>query len=99
MSSRGPGSGLAAGVCARADGAAASSNAASAPPAPRWPAGFVFFTFSSSLGVRLLPGPHLAARLVEEPLVVPLPHLPARLRRQLREERRVHVVDLQVLRL
>ena len=52
-----------------------------------------------SLHAGLLPRPHFHPRRVEEPLVVARTQLLARLGRQLREERRVHVVDLQVLRL
>src|SRR5262245_14617714 len=104
----GVGSGTAGSVSdsARAKGATATrSDAASSPawhPLRRrlW---FVVITASSfcrsSACICLLPGPDLAACLVEQTLVVALPHLLARLRRELREERRVHVVDLQVPRL
>src|SRR5687767_7259719 len=78
---------------ARAKGAAASRSDAASSVARRrvW---FVITasSLSKSTGMGLFPGPYPAARLVEETLVVPLAHLFAGLRRQLREERRVHVV-------
>src|SRR5512134_3485972 len=54
---------------------------------------------SPSSRVRRLPGPHPLTGAIEQPLVVALADPLARFRRQLREERRVHVVDLEVARL
>src|SRR5262245_23645154 len=101
-SGAGPGAGAASGEPARASpGAAASSSAAAAcRQAARTPATApcVFLTIASlSPRVRLLPVPHLAAGLVEEALVVALAHPLAGLRSQPREQRCIHVVDLQVL--
>src|SRR4030095_245949 len=83
-------------VSAPASAASARSATAAAP-------GSIFViasSFSPPLtDVRLLPRPHLAARVVEQPLVVALAQLLAGLGRELREQRCVHVVDLQVLRL
>src|SRR5262245_12065193 len=84
-----------------ATGESAHTAGATAKNAPR---SIVFFTTSSSLArdsfrVRFLPRAHLDAGGVEQPFVVPLAQLLARFGRELREERRVHVVDLQVFRL
>src|SRR6185295_4058875 len=95
------GDGLGAGsgaVWARADiGTAATSDAASRPHAShRRLASFVLTITSLPKSARMghLPRPHPASPLVEQPLVVALAQLLARLGRELREKRRVHVVDL-----
>src|SRR5262245_41841338 len=48
------------------------------------------------LDVCLFPRPHLASRVVEKAFVVALAQLPARLGRELREERGVLRVDLEI---
>src|SRR5215470_4820897 len=104
----GSGPGRASSDPARAEGLAPSASAAaSSQPSPGRPANVCFMVITASSlstslrlpDIRLLPRPHAAPGLVEEALVVALPHLLAGLRRQPREERRIHVVDLQVLRL
>src|SRR6476661_5331323 len=52
-----------------------------------------------SVHVRRFPRAHTLTRLVEEPLVVADSKLPAGFGRELRKQRRIHVVDLEILRL